>query len=209
MSKATVYSKDGKEVGSVNLNSKIFGVKINPLVVQQAVRTQHANQRSVIAHAKDRSEVRGGGRKPWRQKGTGRARHGSIRSPLWKGGGVTFGPSKDRNYSLKMNKKAKRNALLMCLSDKADDKKVIVLDELKLSSAKTKDIATMIKKLPIKGSVLIALPSADETIIKSARNLTRVKTMNADSLNVMEVLRHQNLLVTKDSLKVIDKTFLN
>lgn len=208
MPKVTVYSTEGKEVGSVSLNAKVFGVKVNPVAVQHAVRVQYANQRQVIAHAKDRSEVRGGGRKPWRQKGTGRARHGSIRSPLWKGGGVTFGPTKDRNYSLKINKKAKRNALLMCLSDKADNKKVFVLDELKLGSVKTKDMAAIIKKLPFKGSVLIAMPSADETIIKSARNLTRVTTMNADSLNVVAILRHENLLVTKDSLRVIDKTFL-
>lgn len=208
MTKVKVYNQTGKAVGEIKLEPKIFNIEIKPELVQQAVRTQLANKRKVIAHTKDRSEVRGGGRKPWRQKGTGRARHGSIRSPIWKGGGVTFGPQKNRNYSLKMNKKARRKALLMTLSDKARDKFIVVLDKLELPAIKTKDLLKIISKLPLKKKVLIILPKSDQKIIKSARNLPNIKTINANSLNVVDVLVHRCLLILKDSMAIIEKTYL-
>ena len=208
MIKVKVYNIKGQPVGEVKLESKIFDIAIKPDLVQQAVRTQLANKRIAIAHTKDRSEVRGGGRKPWRQKGTGRARHGSIRSPLWKGGGVTFGPRKSRNFALKMNRKARRKALFMALSDKARNKKIVLLDKLEMPTIKTKDFIKIISKLPLKKTILAILPKSDQKIIKSARNIPYVKTINADSLNVIDVLSHEYLFCPKDALGVITKTYL-
>jgi large subunit ribosomal protein L4 len=208
MQKVKVYNSTGKDVGEVALEPKIFNIKVVPTLIQQAVRTQLANKRIVLAHTKTRAEVRGGGKKPWKQKGTGRARHGSIRSPIWKGGGVTFGPRKDRNFSLKMNKKAKRQALFMTLSDKAEGKKVIVLDQLAMPVVKTKSFLSILSKLPIKGSILVILPKSDQKIIKSVRNLPFAKTISADSLNIYDVIGHEFLLLPKESLAVISKTFL-
>ncbi len=208
MQKTKVYNMMGKEVGELTLEPKIFGVKVKPTLVQQAIRTQLANSRLVLAHTKTRAEVRGGGKKPWRQKGTGRARHGSIRSPIWKGGGVTFGPRKNRNFSLGMNKKAKRLALFMALADKAINKKLVVLDKLELSAIKTKSFLNVISKLPLKGTILVILPKTDHKIIKSVRNLPYAKSISADSLNVYEVVAHEFILCPQDSLKVISQTYL-
>ncbi|MFH1207378.1 MAG: 50S ribosomal protein L4 [Patescibacteria group bacterium] len=208
MSKAAVYNKTGVKVGEVSLEPKIFGVPVKPQVIQQAVRTQLANSRVAIAHTKTRSEVRGGGKKPWRQKGTGRARHGSIRSPLWKGGAVTFGPRSDRNFSLKMNKKARRQALFMTLTDRANEKNIVIIDSLAQKAIKTKDFLASISKLPLKKTILLALPKADQLIIKSTRNIPFIKTINADSLNVVDVLNRETLLMPKASLEVISKTYL-
>jgi len=207
MAKVKLYSQDGKSIKEISLNKDIFGVKVKPELVQQAVRTQEANARQTIAHTKDRSDVRGGGRKPWRQKGTGRARHGSTRSPLWKGGGVTFGPRSDRNYSLKMNKKAKRKALFMTLSDKAQNNNIKVLDKLEMKTIKTKDLMDVIKKLKIKDSVLLVLPKSDQKIIKSAANIPQVVTINANSLNIIDVIKNKSLLILQEGLDVIEKTF--
>jgi len=198
MTKVKVYNQTGKAVGEIKLEPKIFDIEIKPELIQQAVRTQLANKRKVIAHTKDRSEVRGGGRKPWRQKGTGRARHGSIRSPIWKGGGVTFG----------LNKKARRKALLMTLSDKARDKSIVVLDKLELTAIKTKDLLKIISKLPLKKKILVVSPKSDLKIIKSARNLQNIKIINANSLNVVDILGYKYLLILKDSLAIIGKTYL-
>jgi len=209
MIKVKVYNQKGEVVGEEKLESKIFDIEVKIQLVQQAVKTQLANSRVAIAHTKDRSEVRGGGRKPWRQKGTGRARHGSIRSPIWKGGGVTFGPRNIRNFSLKMNKKAKRKALLMCLSDKAKNKKIILLDALKLPAIKTKEFLKIVEKLPLKKNILIVLPKTDQKIIKSASNIPYIDIITANSLNVIGVLKHEYLLIPKDSLKVIKQTYLS
>ncbi len=148
--KISTYTQNGKESGKAELPSEIFDVKMNSDLVHQVVLAQMSNQRQVIAHTKDKSEVRGGGRKPWKQKGTGRARHGSIRSPIWKGGGVTFGPTKDRNFKKKINKKMRRKALFMVLSSKVQDKEMIVLDKLKIEKPKTKEIAMVIENLKLK-----------------------------------------------------------
>lgn len=144
MLKIAVYNQKGEQIGDQKLNEAIFGIKINPAVVHQAVIAQLANVRKVLAHTKTRGEVRGGGKKPWRQKGTGRARHGSIRSPIWIGGGVTFGPRKERNYKLKINKKVKQKSIFMALSDKVANSKFILLDVLELPAAKTKEMAKLI-----------------------------------------------------------------
>jgi len=208
MVKATVYNTAGQEVGNVTLEPRVFGVTVKPALVAQAVRTQLANRRVAVAHTKTRSEVRGGGKKPWRQKGTGRARHGSIRSPLWKGGGVTFGPRPDRNYSLKMNKKARRQALLMALSDKAQHKKLVVLDTLELPAIKTKNFLHSIAKLPLKKTFLTIVPKSNQTIIRSARNLPYTKVITADSLNVVDILAYDSLFCPKEALPIITKTYL-
>ncbi|MBU0613009.1 50S ribosomal protein L4 [Patescibacteria group bacterium] len=208
MSKVTVYNQEGNNVGDVELPAQIFGVKISPELVQQAVVRQQANSRQVIAHTKGRSDVRGGGRKPWAQKGTGRARHGSIRSPLWAGGGVTFGPSKERNFSKRMNRKAKKKALLMALSDRAREKKVVVVDNLKLAEIKTKTLMNILNKLPIKNNkTLVIVPETDKIITKSANNLPMVETCQADNLNILQVLNAEYLLIAKDSILKMKKTY--
>lgn len=209
MKKVTVYNLEGKELEKIDLNPKIFGIKVKPELIQQSVVTQLANARQVIAHTKDRSEVRGGGIKPWRQKGTGRARHGSIRSPIWVGGGITFGPTNERNFEKRMNKKAKRKALLMSLSDRANDSRIVVLDELKLSEIKTKALNEILNKLPVKGKkTLIILPSNDFKVVKSVRNLPKVTATMASSLNTLEVINSEYLLIIKNSLKKIEETYL-
>jgi len=207
MISANQYNQEGKELEKVKLFADIFEIPIKPILIQQAVRTILANRRIAIAHTKTRGEVRGGGRKPWRQKGTGRARHGSIRSPLWKGGGVTFGPRSDRNYKIDMNKKAKKKALLMCLSDKATNKNIIILDKLDLPAPKTKQLVAVLSKLPLKKKILFVLPKSVSPVIKSGRNLPYIKTINADSLNIIDLLNYDTLLVLKEGLPIIKRTF--
>ncbi len=209
MMEVKVYDQEGKVVGKEKLEPKIFEIPLNKVLVHQAVVTQQANARPVIAHTKGRGEVSGGGIKPWRQKGTGRARHGSIRSPIWKGGGVTFGPTKERNFKKKINKKAKRKALFMVLSDKARDKKIVVLEDLKIKEYKTKLIEKILDKLPSKGkNVLIILPKSEKMIIKSTNNLPMAGTILADSLNVLDLLKYDFLIFLKDSLKKISEVYL-
>lgn len=208
MLKVDILNLEGKKIGQEKLRAEVFGVEPNPELIQQAVVTQLANKRKAIAHTKTRGEVRGGGRKPWRQKGTGRARHGSIRSPIWRGGGVTFGPRNIRNFSLKMNKKARRKALFMSLTDKLKDKKIVLLDRLELQRAKTKDFLELIKKLPLKKSFLTILPKTDLKVVRATNNLKITKCIRADSLNIYDILRFQSLLMPKESLNVIYKTYL-
>jgi len=235
MSKVTVYNLVGEKVSEVELNPAIFGLAVKPELVTAAVVAQRANSRQVIAKTKDRSEVAGGGRKPWRQKGTGRARHGSIRSPLWRSGGVTFGPNNDRNFSVKINKKVKRQAILMCLSDKANNQKIVLVDKLELDQPKTKKFFNILQNLQLrkKGfklakkeagkekekevkvkeagkkekNILVVMSAKDEKIIRATRNIDRLNTINANSLNVVDILKHQYLLMPIDSLKEIEKTF--
>lgn len=202
----SVYNIKGEEVETVKLPAKVFGLKVKDDLISQAVNAQVANSRIPYAHVKDRSEVRGGGRKPWRQKGTGRARHGSIRSPIWSGGGVTFGPRNERNFSKKINKKAKRKALLMALSSKARDKELIVLDSLKLEKGKTKLMAELIKKLKV-SSVLIA--TSDKNVIRANQNLSHTKTIANNSLNVVDLLSFKHFLLDKESIKLIEKIYGN
>jgi len=209
MSKVSVYNLKGEKKKEIKLNPEIFSIAVKTEVLHRVVEAALANRRPVIASTKDRSQVRGGGIKPWRQKGTGRARAGSIRSPIWKGGGVTFGPTAARNFTKKVNKKEKRKALLMALSDKAANKKVAVVEEFKLKDIKTKDITGILDALPLEKSqnILIVLPEADSIIVKSVANLPQVKALLATSLNTYDVLRHEYILLSLPALKVVEKTF--
>ncbi|MBU1289668.1 50S ribosomal protein L4 [Patescibacteria group bacterium] len=214
MLKEIVYNQEGEEVGKVNLPADVFGLEINQDLICQAVNAQRANARESIAHTKDRSEVSGGGKKPWRQKGTGRARHGSNRSPIWKGGGVTFGPTNERVFTQKINKKMKQKSLLMALSSKVKDEEIILLDKLDLTEAKTKKMAEILNKLKngakkdIDKGVLIVLPAVDQKIITASRNLPKIKTIQADSLNIYDILNYHYLLMPKESIKVIQKFYI-
>lgn len=219
MTKAPVYNQEGKKIDEVALPADVFGLKLNQDLVHQVVVVQLANQRQVISHAKGRAEVRGGGRKPWRQKGTGRARAGSIRSPIWRGGGVTFGPTKERVFKKRIPKKMRKKALLVVLSSKAKDKELVVLDELKIAESKTKSMAQILKIifekiLKIKSakkekpkSILIVLPKAQPAIVRAVRNIPKAATIRADSLNVLDLLRYKYLVVPKEAIEVIKKTF--
>ncbi len=207
MSKVDVYNQAGKVIEQVELPKSVFGVTPNRGLIEQAITTILANRRQVLAHTLTKGEVRGGGRKPWRQKGTGRARHGSIRSPQWKGGGVIFGPRKNRNFTLKMNVSAKRKALLMSLSDKAAGDRVAVLDKLELTAPKTKEFAAMLKALPHQKTNLVILPTTNLAAVKSGRNIPGVTFIRADSLNTYDVVGHQQLIILKEALDVIATTF--
>jgi len=210
-----VYNQEGQEVEKITLPQEIFGLKINKDLIKQAVEAQKSQARIPYAHAKDRSEVRGGGKKPWRQKGTGRARHGSIRSPIWKGGGVTFGPRKEKNFAKKINKQMKRQALFMVLSGKARDNEIIILDDLKLEQPKTKIMAQIIKSIQAgvkkelsKGTLMIT-SQKDGNIILAARNIPKIDTIGASSLNVVDLLTYKYLLMSKQAIEIIQKTYGN
>ncbi len=194
--KAKVYNLAGEVLREEELDAKFFVIKPKAEVIQQAVEAQLAASRTVLAHTKGRAEVRGGGKKPWKQKGTGRARHGSIRSPLWVGGGVTFGPTKERNFKLDINKKAKKRALQMVLADKANNEHIILVEELTVAEPKTKMFNAILQKLPIKGkTALIVLDKKNANIVISSRNLPKVLTEGADSLNVVDLLKYEYLLM--------------
>ena len=207
--KIPVYNQQGKEIGQTLLPKEIFDVKLNSDLVHQIVVSQMANRRKVIAHTKDRGEVRGGGRKPWRQKGTGRARVGSIRSPLWRGGGVTFGPTKERVFKKIIPKKMRRKALFMVLSEKAKNNLLILLDKLEIEQPKTKLIVEILKKLPGEGkSSLIALSQLDKNLILAARNLPKIRTIQAKDLNCLDLLSFKYLIMPKEAIRIIKETFL-
>ncbi len=212
------YNQNGEKIGKTLLPKDIFDVSINPDLIHQVVVAEMANKRKVIAHTKDRGEVRGGGRKPWRQKGTGRARHGSIRSPLWKGGGVTFGPRKERVFKKKIPKKMRRKALFMVLSGKVKNNLLILVDKLKIEQKKTKILAEILNKLftaKLKKreteklpTALIALPEMGRNLILAARNIPQVVTIQAKDLNCLDLLSFKYLIMPKESIKVIEETFL-
>lgn len=209
--KTDVYNQQGEKVEEIELPKGVFGVKMNPDLVHQVAVSQMANQRQVIAHTKDRSVVRGGGKKPWRQKGTGRARHGSVRSPLWRGGGVTFGPTKERNFQKNIPKKMKRKALLMVLSAKAQNNFLFILDKIVLEKVKTKIMANIVKQFFKKEndkSCLIVLPKNEKDIVRAANNLPKIKTIEARNLNCLELLSSKYLLMPKEAIKIIEKTWL-
>lgn len=206
---AKVYNQNGQETGSIDLPDAVFGLKWNADLVHQVVVSQEANQRPKVAHAKDRSEVSGGGRKPWRQKGTGRARHGSIRSPIWKGGGVTHGPRKEAVYKKKINKKMAKKALYTVLSAKAKDVEVIVMNELSFEGAKTREAAALFRSLAqkkdfsriMKGNGVIAvLPGKDESVRRAFRNLPYVGIEEVGTLNAYKILQYKYLLFPKSTL---------
>ena len=207
MLKTKIYNQEGKESGEMELPSRVFGIKLVDDLVHQAVVAQMANSRQVLADTKDKGEVRGGGKKPWRQKGTGRARHGSIRSPLWKGGGVTFGPTTDRNFSKRINKKMKMKALFMVLSGKLRDKEIIVVDDLKINKTSTKVMKDIFKSLPIKGKVLLSLDKSDQNILNSVKNIPKVSVLASDSLNVVDLLKNKILVINKRGIEKIGEVY--
>lgn len=207
----SMYKQTGEEAGTIELPDAVFGLKWNADLVKQVVVSQVANQRPMVAHVKDRSEVRGGGKKPWRQKGTGRARHGSIRSPIWKGGGVTHGPDKERNFKKKINKKMAKKALWTVLSAKARDHELVVLDNLVFSEPKTKFAAVVFENLSQqknfnrikKGNgVLVALPEKEKNTKRTLKNLPYVGTEEARNLNAHHVLQYKYLLLPQNILSI-------
>ena len=206
--KASVYDQEGKETSQTLLPKEVFGLEISPDLVHQVAVSQMANRRQVLAHTKDRSEVRGGGRKPWRQKGTGRARHGSRRSPIWKGGGVTFGPTKERVFKKEIPKKMRRKALLMVLSAKAKENLILVLEKLDIKEPKTKLMKEIFRKLPVKGTSLLALPKVDKKVILATNNLPGVSTIEVRNLNALDLLSSKYLILPKEGIKLIQSTFI-
>jgi len=205
MPKVPVYNVDGEQVGEIELKDSVFGVPVNVAVMHQAVINYLANQRQGNHSTKTRGEVRGGGRKPWRQKGTGRARQGSIRAPQWIKGGVVFGP-KPRDYGYKLPKKAKRLALKSALSSKVKDNEIIVLDELKLEQPKTKKVAELLKNFNAK-SALIVVPQGEKNVELSTRNLPNAKAMYANLLNTYDVLKYEKFIITKDAVAIVEEVF--
>ena len=205
MAKVAVYNMEGKEVDSIELNDSIFGVEINEHLVHMAVLQQLANNRQGPQKAKTRSEVRGGGRKPWRQKGTGHARQGSTRSPQWTGGGVVFAPT-PRDYSFKLNKKEKRAALKSALTSRVVENKFVVVDELKLDEIKTKKFVEVLKNLNVE-KALVVLNDMDEKVIASAANIPTVKTTQTNELNVFDVLKYDTVVVTKAAVATIEEVY--
>ena len=205
MANVAVYNMEGKEVDKIELNDSIFGVEINEHLVQMAVLQQLANKRQGTQKAKTRSEVRGGGRKPWRQKGTGHARQGSTRSPQWTGGGVVFAPT-PRDYSFKLNKKEKRAALKSALTSRVVENKFVVVDELKLDEIKTKKFVEVLKNLNVE-KALVVLNDMDEKVIASAANIPTVKTTQTNELNVFDVLKYDTVVVTKAAVATIEEVY--
>ena len=205
MAKVSVYNIEGKEVGTIDLNDAVFGVEVNEHLVHMAVVSQLANNRQGTQKAKTRSEVRGGGRKPWRQKGTGHARQGSTRAPQWTHGGVVFAPV-PRDYSFKLNKKEKRAALKSALTSRVNESKFIVVDELKLDSIKTKNFVQVLNNLKVE-KALVVLNDMDTNVIKSASNVPTVKTAQTNELNVFDVLKYDTVVVTKDAVKTIEEVY--
>lgn len=205
MANVTVYNIEGKKVDTIDLNDSVFGVEINEHLVHKAVVAQLANKRQGTQSAKTRSEVRGGGRKPWRQKGTGHARQGSIRSPQWKGGGVVFAP-KPRDYSKKMNKKERALAIKSALTSKVNNEKFLVLDEIAFDEIKTKKMREVLDNLKV-NKALIVLDKKDDNVTLSARNLPNVRTISTNSINVYDILKYDTLVITKDAVAQIEEVY--
>ena len=205
MANVSVLNMEGKEVGSMELNDAVFGVEINEHLVHQAVVLQLANNRQGTQKAKTRSEVSGGGRKPWRQKGTGHARQGSTRAPQWTGGGVVFAPV-PRDYSFKLNKKEKRAALKSVLTSKVQENKFIVLDELKLAEVKTKEMKKVLDNLKV-NNALVIIGDDSENVALSARNIAGVQTASVNTINVFDMLKYNTIIATKSSVASIEEVY--
>ncbi len=205
MANVSVLNMEGKEVGTIELNDAVFGVQINEHLVHMAVVQHLANKRQGTQKAKTRSEVSGGGRKPWRQKGTGHARQGSTRAPQWKGGGVVFAPV-PRDYSFKLNKKEKRAALKSVLTSRVESGKLIVLDELKLDEIKTKKFKAVMDNLNV-SKALVVMADNDQKVFMSARNLPGIKTSLADAINVYDIMKGDTLILTRDAVAKIEEVY--
>ena len=205
MANVSVYNIEGKEVGTIELNDAIFGVEVNEHLVHMAVVSQLANNRQGTQKAKTRSEVSGGGKKPWRQKGTGHARQGSTRAPQWTGGGVVFAPT-PRDYSFKLNKKEKRAALKSALSSRVAENKFVVVDELKFDAIKTKDFAKVMSNLGVE-KALVVINDNDTNVVMSAKNIPTVKTASTSTINVYDILKYNTVVVTKDAVNTIQEVY--
>ncbi len=206
MPKVDVYDIEGKKVKTIELKEEIFGIKPNEAVVHRVLVNYLANQRQGTQSTKTRSEVSGGGRKPWRQKGTGRARQGSIRAPHWVGGGVALGP-KPRSYNYTINKKEKQLAIKSVLSSKLAEKELIVVENLPLKEIKTKEMVRVLNNLKVEGKAVVLLPQKDEIVQKSARNIEGVKALQVETINVYDLLKHKNLVVTEDTVKKLEEVY--
>lgn len=211
-----IYNQEGKAAGEIELSSKVFEVKMNEALVHQAVVAQMGNERQVLAHTKGRGDVSGGGKKPWKQKGTGRARAGSSRSPLWKGGGVVFGPQKDRNFKKELNRKMRQKAMFMVLSDKINAKSMAVVESLNVEEFKTKKMDAIVKNFETKiftknenkkRSVLLINDKKDLKSKNSARNLAGVKAINLDNINILDLLKYKNVILSAESVKSLETTY--
>ena len=205
MANVSVYNMEGKEVGTIELNDAVFGVEVNEHLVHMAVVAQLANKRQGTQKAKTRSEVSGGGRKPWRQKGTGHARQGSTRAPQWTGGGVVFAPT-PRNYTIRLNKKEKRLALKSVLTNCVNENKFIVLDELKFDEIKTKKMQAVLDALNV-SKALVVLNENDTNVVKSASNIANIQTALTNTINVYDILKYNTVVVTKDAVKTIEEVY--
>ena len=206
MPKVDVYDIEGKKVKTIELKEEVFGIEPNEAVVHSVIVNYLANQRQGTQSTKTRAEVSGGGRKPWRQKGTGRARQGSIRAPHWVGGGVALGP-KPRSYNYTVNKKEKRLAIKSMLSSKVLENELVVVENLPLKEIKTKEMARILNNLKVEGKAVILLPEKDEVVQKSARNIEGVKTLQVGTINVYDLLKHKNLVVTEDTVKKLEEVY--
>ena len=204
MAKVSVYNIEGKVVGDIELNDAVFGVEVNEHLVHMAVVSQLANNRQGTQSAKTRAEVSGGGRKPWRQKGTGHARQGSIRAPHWTGGGVVFAP-KPRDYSFKMNKKEKNLALKSALTSRVAEEKFIVLDSIQFEEIKTKNMVTVLNNLKVNKALVVV--DDNQNVVLSARNIPNVKTASTNTINVYDILKYDKLIVTKDAVATIEEVY--
>ncbi len=206
MPKVALYNSEGEQIGSIKLSDEVFGVEVNKAVLHEAVVNQRANMRQGTQSTKTRGEVRGGGRKPWRQKGTGRARQGSIRAPQWIKGGVALGP-KPRNYKYSLPKKVKRLAMKSALSSKVLDNNILVLDDFKFDQIKTKRMTELLGKLEISSRALIVLPEKNAEVQKSARNIPGIKTTLVNTLNVYDILKHDKFIITKDAVTKVEEVY--
>ncbi|WP_353094229.1 50S ribosomal protein L4 [Tissierella praeacuta] len=206
MPKVNVYNMLGEQVGEIELNDSIFGIEVNQHVVYEVVKNQLANKRQGTQSVKTRAEVRGGGRKPWRQKGTGRARQGSIRAPHFTGGGVTFAP-KPRDYSYSVPKKVKRLAMKSALTSKVLQNEIIVIDEINLDAPKTKDMANFLNKINADKKALIVMGEKNANVIKSANNIPNVQTALVNTLNVYDILKYNSFIITKDAVRKVEEVY--
>ena len=206
MPKVAIYNISGDKISEIELNDDVFGVEVNEYALHEVVKNQLANRRQGTQSAKTRAEVRGGGRKPWRQKGTGRARVGSIRSPIWVGGGVTFAP-KPRDYSYKLPRKVRKLAMKSALTTKVNNDEIIVLDELNMRAPKTKEMVTILKNLNVDKKALIVTDGKNEEVYKSTRNIPGIKTASVNTLNVYDILKYDTLILTKDAVEKIEEVY--
>jgi large subunit ribosomal protein L4 len=206
MPKVALYNMEGASVGEIELKDEVFGVEVNKDTLYQVVRMQQANKRQGTQSALTRAEVRGGGAKPWRQKGTGRARHGSIRSPIWIKGGVVFAP-KPRDYSYTVPKKIRRLALKSALSSKVENNTIIVMDSLELPEAKTREMVKVLKNLRVEDKALLVIPGKNETVERAARNLPNVKLTYVNTLNVLDILKYNRFIITQDAVRLVEEVY--